>query len=422
MLAVTDLLHGGAGGSADDYPAGANDFRLGTYLSRGVALTGVVDSKVGTCSFWFKRMSWAGTEYVHEMPGGWNPCWLNSDDTLRFIAHDSTGGLYVVYIGTPAIPRDGLWHHVVFAFDAATSTALVYLDGVSSKVVYGTATNTLANWTRGSHIVGRRYDTAVSFLACGLAEYYFNPKEFVDVSIPANLAKFRNAAGKPVNLGPDGSWVTGSPPAVYFRHVPDAPIADFQTNRGTGGAFSIAGGLFAEPINPSSFWTPVFSAGVYDSNTGWSGNTMRFFIYPAGIARVPPGQTQVRVTVVSDPAGNAMSFDKMHIGHSIYPTADAWDAADLTQLFFSGAPGATVPGIVGGGTLTSDAANWKYDGISAILVTAHITSLGAAARSLNPNALVYYKAGVDEAAVLNVSGYSAGGVGYCNFFNTIEML
>ena len=74
----------------------------------------------------------------------------------------------------------------------------------------------------------------------------------------------------------------------------------------------------------------------------------------------------------------------------------------------------------GKGTLTSDPANWVYNGTGAILITTYITG-GPVARSLNPYPYTYYAAG-DYAALLDTSGYSYGSQGSCYFFNGIEMI
>jgi len=428
MLQLTDL-HGlsGAAGSLNDFPAGGAHFFGSTYLNRGVELTGNANSRVCTLSFWFKYATWGDREFFVEFPGGWNQCFIDTDDCIYCYGTDPSGTISCIGLRTSAIPRDQLWHHIVFAFDVTVAgAAMAFVDGVNVTTVTVARTNTDIGWTgRAGFIVGRRYDSSANWLSADLAEFYFNNKEFVDVRIPANMAKFRNAAGRPVNLGPDGSWVTGKPPIVYFSRSASDPLSAFQKNRGTGGnydanGFAMAGQLWPEPTNPSSFWRNVFGSVNLGANTGWAGYTLRFNIPANKIFNVPPGQTQVRVTVCSDYNGNAAIFDKMYIGHR---GVESWDAADLTQLtFFDGASGATVPGIANvGGFLTSDAVNWKYNGTSDIILTVHFTSAGGSMFGFNQGCQNYYATG-DFAATLDVSGLSASSASYVIFFKDIEMI
>jgi hypothetical protein len=48
-----------------------------------------------------------------------------------------------------------------------------------------------------------------------VADVYFAPGQFLDLSIPGNVAKFISA-GKPVDLGSDGSTPTGIAPLVFL--------------------------------------------------------------------------------------------------------------------------------------------------------------------------------------------------------------
>ena len=289
----------------------------------------------------------------------------------------------------------------------------------------GAPSNTVVGWTgRGGFMIGRRYDTNANYIHSSLAEFYFNNKEFVESQHSrSNMAKFRNSGnGKPVNLGPDGQWVTGNKPIIYLRHDPAAEpsVNDWIINRGSGGAnFFIAGdnaALYREPVIPSSPWKSVYGTVTYWQSAGWAGYTLRTVINPAGLFNVPKGQTQVRVTVASDATSNSAAiWSKMYIGHQTGPECAA---ADLTQLFFfGGAPGATVNNR---GLLTSDPANWVYNGTSKIVLTTYLTSAGACALAYNTNVQNYYAVG-DFAALLATSGYNLSSQYHSILFQAIEM-
>ena len=428
MLAVTKLLNGGAGGSAGDFPVSSLSFRYGTYLQ--ATLTTAVDSKVGTLSFWFKRVYWDTEERIIDFPGGFNPCWIDVNNYINFATVDVTGSINPCNIRTNSpIPKDFVWHHIVFAFSLPSITKC-YVDGVAQTFDVTAPSNTVIDWTRASFLIGRRYDTDANYMALSLAEFYFNTNEFLDVSVPANLAKFRNAAGKPVNLGPDGSWVTGNKPQVYLHLDPGAPSSDFLLNRSGGSLTFTTGGaggsLLPEPILPSAPWNNVVGSVQYNYGSSWGGWTIRQFFYAVGagtigIVNVPSGQTQVRVTVSNNSVGvSALSFSKMYIGHSAYPggSANGWDASDLTQVFFSGAPGATIPA---GQTLRSDPVNWKYNGTSPMLLTTYFTAAPEIAWSYHLGGVMYSISG-DYAASLIVGATMSVTGGRSYFFMDVEMI
>ena len=220
MLKVNPLILP-SGGSLDEFPAGAVQFRNQTYAQRTAELTGNANSKVGTCSFWMKRGYWGQEERIIDFPGGWSPLWIGADDKIYWATNDVGGSVNPCYFGsTIVIPQDLRWHHYAFAFSlGATSKTQLYIDGISRGTNITAPSNTVVGWTgRGAFLLCRRYDSDANYVFGSLAEFYFNNKEFFDLSVPDNLAKLRNpSSGKPVNLGPDGSWVTGSKPIVYLR-------------------------------------------------------------------------------------------------------------------------------------------------------------------------------------------------------------
>ena len=83
------------------------------------------------------------------------------------------------------------------------------------------------------------------------AEVSFAFGQSLDFSIVSNRRKFLSAGGKPVFLGADGSLPTGTAPIIY-QHLDDGEaVANFATNRGTGGDFTITGTLDTGSTSPS---------------------------------------------------------------------------------------------------------------------------------------------------------------------------
>jgi len=80
---------------------------------------------------------------------------------------------------------------------------------------------------------------------------------YIDISQPANRAKFISPDLKPQFLGNDGSRPTGSAPDIFLS----GPETAWHTNKGTAGGFTENGALAESATNP------VFSsAGDYTSN------------------------------------------------------------------------------------------------------------------------------------------------------------
>jgi len=81
-----------------------------------------------------------------------------------------------------------------------------------------------------------------------LSELWFDD-QYLDLSVQANREKFRTAAGKPKNLGSDGSTPTGTAPSHYFKSA--SPNA--EVNDGTGEDFveGAEGAIAACSTSPS---------------------------------------------------------------------------------------------------------------------------------------------------------------------------
>ncbi len=85
-----------------------------------------------------------------------------------------------------------------------------------------------------------------------LAEIWVDLSTHIDVSDPANIAKFRNATFDiPIDLGLDGSVPTGSPPTFYLSLDPLDIVTTFATDRsGNNNHFFITGSLIRAATDP----------------------------------------------------------------------------------------------------------------------------------------------------------------------------
>ena len=82
-----------------------------------------------------------------------------------------------------------------------------------------------------------------------MAEFYLNFGEYLDFSTESNRRLFSDASGNPVDIGLDGSGLTGSAPTAYFSVRSGDAAPDFATNRGSGGNTTITGTL--DLVTPS---------------------------------------------------------------------------------------------------------------------------------------------------------------------------
>lgn len=105
------------------------------------------------------------------------------------------------------------------------------------SIDYSTRTTNRIGWDTGGSL--DRYNG-------GMAELTFSTTR-LDLSNTTNRRKAFSAAGKPVDLGADGSLLYGSQPAVYLNN----PFGSFQTNKGAGGNFTVTGALAAAATSPS---------------------------------------------------------------------------------------------------------------------------------------------------------------------------
>ena len=78
-------------------------------------------------------------------------------------------------------------------------------------------------------------------MGMSIADFYFNPTTYIDLSVTANRRKFISASLHPVDRGATGSIPTGTAPIMYQSGA----VASWQTNKGTGGGFTLTGALTA---------------------------------------------------------------------------------------------------------------------------------------------------------------------------------
>lgn len=249
MLQATHLIGFGAKRAAvsGSYTTTGVSFDGSDVMLRGADFTGSTDSKTLLLSAWVKLNGGDGTR-MQLLCGTDEYVSIHRDTANKwyFILYNSNGST-VAATGTSSntYTSSSGWHHLAIAVDAAASTAQMYING-ASDITGASTTNATIDYTRGNYGVGRRVNTGIWYLNADVADLYFAPGQFLDLSNAANLQKFRSSGGAPVDLGSDGSTPTGVQPIAFFK----GPATGFNTNLGSGGNMTVTGTLTDASTNP----------------------------------------------------------------------------------------------------------------------------------------------------------------------------
>jgi len=226
------------------------------YMTRGADLNGNADSKLGIASFWARcdadNPSFP-TDFLTAataVGGGTIRFLISYDVAERFIvnARNSAETLILNMLSSTYL-SSSTWRHVLMSWDLANAAAHLYVNDASDSNS-PSITNDTIDYTRADWAIGGAPDGNGKFNGC-ITELYFAPGQYLDFSIVANRRKFISASSKPVYLGATGSLPTGTSPLIY-QHLSDGEaVANFATNRGTGGNFTITGTLDTGSTSPS---------------------------------------------------------------------------------------------------------------------------------------------------------------------------
>lgn len=231
---------------AGSYAANAVTFDgTADYLELNGGPTTFVSSKQLTASFWFRRNGGNGANQVFVRGSG-------NDFRIRFetsnlisITGDNAGGTTVLSLLTAAAITDTNWHHALVSVDLATAAAHLYIDDASALAGGPTLTNDFVDYP-GTLTIGAVAGPSDPFNG-DMADVWVDTGTYIDFSVAANRREFISAAGKPVDLGADGSAPTGSAPDIFFSGA----TAGWHTNKGTGTGFTEFGALTDAATSPS---------------------------------------------------------------------------------------------------------------------------------------------------------------------------
>lgn len=186
------------------------------YLSR-TSITGIADGKAATYSATFNL------DVIDATYGAYLIFFGPDTSTRTFSVHiDPTGyiritceGVAIFASASSGIVKVGRNYTIIVSFDTSdTNKRHVYLNGQSVAGTWTTYTNTNLDLTTANYWVGR---VATAYVNCRMGNVFFH-NSYIDLSVPANLAKFVSGTGidaKPVSLGANGELPLGSSPLIY---------------------------------------------------------------------------------------------------------------------------------------------------------------------------------------------------------------
>ncbi len=221
------------------------------YLTRGADLTGLADSKSGIFSCWLRRDGGDATlQRVIANLAGTLRFHVSKDASNKYIVTgiNSAGATILLLTSTTAYTASPAWMHLLASWDLAATTGTLYVNSASDLAGGSTLTNDTIDYVTATPNWAVGADTdATDKMSGAIAELYFAPNQYLDLSVQANREKFI-LNGAPVSLGSDGSLPTGTAPAIYLPNR----AALVGTNAGSGGNFTINGA----PKDANS--TPVY--------------------------------------------------------------------------------------------------------------------------------------------------------------------
>ncbi len=214
-------------------------------------ISNVVDGRLGTLSFWFKKA--AGDQgHVFQM----GPLFdiLMGDQEIFVRVFQTGGGSQQVVVDTGLTGwAPDVWNHYMVSwentFPAAAANVTQYLNGVELI----NAVNGVTGFAGGldvdlGYAGSDMWEGTGTFeldnLEVCLSEFYLNLEERFDLTDADNRAQFRSPAGDAVNIGGDGSGPTGTQPAFY------AANGELNPNAGTSDSLSTVTGKILNCLPP----------------------------------------------------------------------------------------------------------------------------------------------------------------------------
>jgi hypothetical protein len=228
-------------------------------MRRTSSLADLTDGKTGIFSLWFRKNGGDGGQRFLLINGdpaaSADKVNLQFDSANRLVLTLRRNSSYQIawqcragsYTAGPA------WHHFLAAWDLNDSAKCkIYVDGADvTDSVSGPVASYSIGYSSATWYVGSSTTATLQNYNGDLAEMYFAPNQWLDITQASVRNLFRTPAGKPADLGSNGSVPTGSVPTIYF-HLDDGEAPNnFAINRTGKGDFTVGGGLATAATSPS---------------------------------------------------------------------------------------------------------------------------------------------------------------------------
>jgi hypothetical protein len=232
------------------YFDGSNDYMLAEPLNSGA------DGTVTSGSVWVNVDSLSNDPnfFTAEVSTESMPqSFIGSDGSIGINIYQDAGNYYYAKTSSTGLITTGAgWQHIAWRIISNPFSLVIYVDGAAKGTTTAASAGsgfTMDN-TNARTYIGSARNPPGGKMQGDMAENYVNIGVNLDWSDSATMAKFRSAAGGPVDLGTDGSIPTGAAPDIYCSLRPGDSAADFKTNRGAGNDFVITGALVLSSTNP----------------------------------------------------------------------------------------------------------------------------------------------------------------------------
>jgi hypothetical protein len=239
MIPATASIAGSRRRSGSAYVPNATHFNSSqpSYLSRD-GMIAAADSKLLCFSARVRFTARdADTHTILYGGGGLHIVRRHTDNTLIVEFYNASVVRVMRMTSTATVTADGQYHHLMCAVDTSTDgNNRLLIDGVEGFVL-NTRIDSAIHFAASSWLVSRTVGSVA--MDADIAELFFAPGHWLDLTIAANVARFRDpTTGKPPTSG-DLIQTTGITPAIYLKD----PYSSFGTNSGTGGHFTMNGTL-----------------------------------------------------------------------------------------------------------------------------------------------------------------------------------
>lgn len=225
------------------------------YLSRTTALTGVTASKEFTVSFCFSKNSGIeGTPIELTTTGGYGRFTVYYYNTnLYLYAWDSSNAVIIEASISMSLVTGRNYVVTISCDTTSTSKRHVYINGQAATVSWSSYVNNTIPFNTASPTWRLGVTVFNNTWLNGKMGAFYLSTSYIDLSQPANLAKFVTGTGinaAPADLGATGELPTGTSPLIYLPMYGN----NAGKNYGTGGDFTVNSGPYAGARGPNEFW------------------------------------------------------------------------------------------------------------------------------------------------------------------------